>query len=145
MKDVRATQFAVALIECGGNQTEAYRQIVGATGKPESQWQSASRAFRDVKVRSRVNSMLENAVETTKEDADSLVKELNDLISLAKADDQFGTAARCIEIKARLIGAFAPEKREQVNIERKPSDLADKIEQAQRSAANTLTDNKKPA
>ena len=78
-----------AYIECGGNQSEAYRRAYDAENmKPETIWSKASELFANGKVAARVLELQEGHAERHNVTVDTLTTDLMTARDLAETEKQ---------------------------------------------------------
>jgi len=101
-----------AYIECGGNQSEAYRRAYNAENmSPESVWQEACRLFAIPHVSSRVLKLQEDHRERHNVTVDTLTEELEEAREIAKDTQQPAAMTSATMGKAKIHG-LAVEKKE---------------------------------
>jgi len=100
-----------AYIECGGNQSEAYRRAYDAENmSPESVWQEASRLFALPHVASRVLELQAIHAERHNVTVDSITKELDAAKDLAFTEKQPAAMTGAIMGKAKIHGLVTDKK-----------------------------------
>ncbi len=100
-----------AYIECGGNQSEAYRQSYNAENMTQkSIWEKASELFANVKVRERVIELQADHAERHKVTIDSITSELNESKELAIETKQSAAMTTAIMSKAKIHGLVIDKK-----------------------------------
>lgn len=101
-----------AYIECGGNQSEAYRTAYNAENMTsKTVWEEACRLFADPKVSARVLELQEIHRERHNVTVDSITKELDAAKTIAEEERQPAAMTGAILGKAKLHGLMI-EKRE---------------------------------
>ena len=94
-----------AYIECGGNQSEAYRRAYDADNmKPETVWTEACLLFGDPNVSKRVLELQAAHVERHNVTVDTITKELDEAKDLAKECEQPAAMTGAIMGKAKIHG-----------------------------------------
>ena len=94
-----------AYIECGGNQSEAYRQAYNAENMAaKTIWETASTLFALPKVAKRVLELQEEHKDRHNVTVDSLVKELDEARDLAKKIKQPSAMTGAVMGKAKITG-----------------------------------------
>jgi hypothetical protein len=100
-----------AYIECGGNQSEAYRRAYNAKNmKPESIWTEASLLFSDPMVSQRVLELQAIHAERHNVTVDTITKELDEAKDLAKECEQPAAMTGAIMGKAKIHGLVTDKK-----------------------------------
>ena len=128
MKELTAKQEALcqAYIECGGNQSEAYRRAYDTKNmEAKTIWEAASRLFNDSKVCARVLELQAIHAERHNVTVDTLTNELDAVKDLAMAEKQPAAATSAIMGKARVHGLVVGKKDQKrdliINIDYKDS------------------------
>lgn len=100
-----------AYIECGGNQSEAYRRSYNAENMTQkSVWEKASELFANVKVAERVIELQAAHRERHNVTVDSLTKELEEARELAKDTEQPAAMTSATMGKAKIHGLAVDKK-----------------------------------
>jgi phage terminase small subunit len=100
-----------AYIECGGNQSEAYRMVYSTENmKPETVWQEASRLFALPHVAARVIELQSLHAERHNVTIDTITKELDEAKELAKECEQPAAMTGAIMGKAKIHGLVTDKK-----------------------------------
>jgi hypothetical protein len=100
-----------AYIECGGNQSEAYRRAYNAENmKPETIWVKASELFANGNVAGRVLELQAIHAERHNVTVDSITKELDEAKDLAKECEQPAAMTGAIMGKAKIHGLVTDKK-----------------------------------
>lgn len=102
---------AVKLYIQGATKSDAYRQagydVSNSTDKTINE--AASRLFSDSKVLARMSELKQELAEEFKYTVRDAVKELDEIVLLAKADNQFSPAVSAIGKKIDMFGLEAPK------------------------------------
>jgi len=100
-----------AYIECGGNQSEAYRRAYDAENMAaKTVWEQASVLFANRKVAERVIELQETHRERHNVTVDSLTKELEEARELAKETAQPAAMTGATMGKAKIHGLSVDKK-----------------------------------
>ena len=100
-----------AYIECGGNQSEAYRQAYDCTNsKPETVWVNSCKLFSDANVMQRVIELQAAHAERHNVTVDTITKELDEAKNLAKETEQPAAMTGAIMGKAKIHGLVTDKK-----------------------------------
>ena len=100
-----------AYIECNGNQSESYRRAYNAENmSPESVWQEASRLFAIPHVSARVLELQAIHAERHNVTIDSITRELDEAMELAKDERQAAAMTGAIMGKAKIHGLITEKK-----------------------------------
>ena len=119
MNGLTAKQEALcqAYIECGGNQSEAYRRAYNAENmKPKSVWEAASALFSDIKVSTRVIELQAIHAERHNVTIDTITNELDTVKELAMAEKQPAAATSAIMGKAKIHGLIVDKKEKKSDV-----------------------------
>lgn len=111
-----------AYIECGGNQSEAYRSAYDCSNsKPETVWVNSCKLFSDAKVMQRVIELQAAHAERHNVTVDTLTKELEEARELAKETAQPAAMTGATMGKAKIHG-LAVDKKELSGPDGKPQE-----------------------
>jgi len=100
-----------AYIECGGNQSEAYRIAYNAENmSTKTVWEEACRLFASPKVSARVLELQEEHRDRHNVTIDSITKELDEAKDLAKVEKQPAAMTSAILGKAKIHGLITDKK-----------------------------------
>lgn len=100
-----------AYIECGGNQSEAYRQAYDAENmKPETIWSKASELFANGKVAARVLELQAGHAERHNVTVDTITKELEENRAVGLAEGQSAAMTAATMGKAKIHGLVTDKK-----------------------------------
>jgi len=100
-----------AYIECGGNQSEAYRRAYNAENmEAKTVWEAASRLFNDSKVIARVIELQAVHAERHNVTVDTITKELDENRALAIECEQPAAATAASMGKAKIHGLVTDKK-----------------------------------
>lgn len=101
-----------AYIECGGNQSKAYRKAYDCSNsKPETVWVNSCKLFADANVMQRVIELQAEHLERHNVTVDSITTELDEARDLAKTEKQPAAMTGAITAKAKVHGLIT-DKRE---------------------------------
>lgn len=108
-----------AYIECGCNQSEAYRQAYNCVNqKPETVWVNASKLFSNTKVMQRVLELQAMHAKRHNVTVDSITDELDENRELAREANQPAAMTAATMGKAKIHGLLTDKiKIEQMSIE----------------------------
>jgi hypothetical protein len=112
-KELTAKQEAAcqAYIECGGNQSEAYRQAYDAENmKPETVWTEASLLFSDPNVAKRVLELQAIHAERHNVTIDTLTSDLFKARDLAETEKQPAAMTGAVMGVAKIHGLVTDKK-----------------------------------
>lgn len=100
-----------AYIECGGNQSEAYRTAYDCTNsKPETVWVNSCKLFSDANVMQRVIELQALHAERHNVTVDTITKELDEAKELARECEQPAAMTGAIMGKAKIHGLVTDKK-----------------------------------
>lgn len=100
-----------AYIECGGNQSEAYRRSYAAENmKPEVVWVEACKLFAIHKVAIRVLELQAVHAKRHNVTVDSITRELDEAREMAREERQPAAMTGASSVKAKLHGLITDKK-----------------------------------
>lgn len=97
-------------IKNGGNLTEAHRIAYPNNMSDKTRNEAASRLFGNSKILARIEQLQKNLIEEFNYSVKNAVKELDEVLLLAKADKQYSSAVSAIGKKIDMFGLDAPKE-----------------------------------